>query len=347
MHQKNFLWAIICATLVLLTACAQVTSVSQEDQVAPAAKRSIVQVTDDIYRFFDNNHSSLFVLTDEGIVLIDPLNLPAAQWVAGEIESRFAKPVTHVLYSHGHQDHASGAIAFGEVEIIAHKNSVKVINPPADQRLLHGYDGYDENGNGVIERAEANGDLVERFVQIDLDSNDVLTGQETETYLNRNIMLPTQTYDSRFKRMRIGGKTIEMHFVGGSHAADMSYIFFPEESLVFYVDIISLGDLPFGPLPWYSKADSENTYRVALSIPADIAVPSHGAIGTQDDVRGLQQYMTDLRERVIEKIDAGKSLEEIQGSLDMQEYTDWNYFEERLPINIQGMHRVLMQERAN
>jgi len=343
--QNAALRLVVCSTLLVLGACAQ--RGASVEAPAPEAKRSVVQLTDDIYRFFDNNHSSLFVLTEDGVVLVDPLNVSAATWIAGEIKARFDKPITHVLYSHGHQDHASGAAVFGDVEVIAHANSLNVIKPPADQRLVHGYDRYDENGNGVIEQSEATGDLSGRFSQIDTNADGVLTGQETESYLNRNIVLPTQTFDSRIKRMRIGGKLIEMHFSGGNHAADMSYIFFPEESLVFYVDVISLGDLPFGPLGWYSKEDSENTYKVALSIAADIAVPSHGKIGTQDDVRALQSYMGDLRTRVIEKMDAGESLEKIQATLDMQEYADFNYFEDRLPLNILGMHRVLTQERKN
>jgi len=314
---------------------------------APGIERSIVPVTEDIYRFFDNNHSTLFLVTNEGVLFIDPLNVSAAEWVNDQINKLFDKEVTHVLYSHAHQDHASGAAEFGDVEIISHANSFSVINPPADQALIHGYDAHDKNGDGVIQKAEAEGDLVERFVQIDRDNDGVLTGQETESYINRNVIPPTQTYNTPVHTVSLGGKTVEMHYVGGNHAADMSYIFFPQESLIFYVDVISLGDLPFGPLAWYSKVDSENTYAVALAIDADIAVPSHGKIGTQDDVKELQNYMNDLRERVIDKIDQGISLEEIQMTLDMQDYAHFNYFEQRLPLNIQGMHREILEERAS
>lgn len=307
-------------------------------------ERAIFPVIGDIYRFFDNNHSSLFLVADEGVLFIDPLNVEAAKWVNSEINRLFGKKITHVLYSHGHQDHASGAAEFGNVEIISHIKTFEVINPPKDQALIHGYDAHDKNGDGVIQRSEADEDLATRFSTIDTNSDGLLTGQETESYINRNVIAPTKTFDEAVHTVEFGGKSIEMHFVGGNHAVDMSYIFFPEESLIFYVDVISLRAIPFGPLAWYSKEDSENTYAVALAIDADIAVPSHGPIGTQDDVRDLQKYMTDLRMRVAAKIDEGLSLEEIQMTLDMQDYAHFDYFTQRLPQNILGMHRVLMEE---
>ena len=312
----------------------------------PRINRSIFPVIGDIYRFVNNRHSSLFVVTEEGVVFVDPLNVGAAEWVSAEIESLFDKKITHVLYSHGHHDHTSGAEKFGDVEIISHVNTFDVINPPADQALIRGYGAYDKNGDGLIQQVEAERELVAIFDDIDRNGDGVLTGQETEFYVRRDIIPPTQTYDTPVHRVEVGGKTIEMHFVGGNHAADMSYIYFPDERLVFYVDVISLRSIPFGPLAWYSKEDNEHVFSTALSIDADIVVPSHGPIGTQDDVRELQQYMADLRQRVMEKIDEGLSLEEIQATLDMRNYSHFEYFEDRLHLNVEGMHRALIHERA-
>lgn len=313
---------------------------------ASGVERSIVPVVGDIYRFFDNNHSSLFLVSDEGVLFIDPLNVAAAEWVNSEINRIFDKKITHVLYSHAHQDHASGAAMFGDVEIISHVNTFDVIKQPSDHELSRGYINYDNNSDGTIELSEVDPELEPLFTTIDLDGDGRLTGYETETYVYKDVVPPTQTFDSPLHIVEYGDHTIEMHFVGGNHASDMSYIVFRDESLIFYVDVISLRAILHGPLAWYSKEDSDNTYAVALGIDADIAVPSHGPIGTQDDVRDLQQYMLDLRERVMMKIDAGESLETIQATLDMQDYAHFDYFEERLPLNIQGMYRVLMEERA-
>ena len=342
----------IFSTLILSAGC---SPLPQENQVAfdkpvvigsmsaPGVERSIVRITNDIYRFIHNIHTSLFVLTDSGVVLIDPLSTDTAEWVKREIESRFGKSVTHILYSHGHEDHASGAAVFEGAEIISHFHTLDVITPRADAPLGFGYGAYDQNGDGLIEPFEVEGELPHPFTRLDTDANGIVTGQEVDVFYYRDVLPPTQTYEGDLHQIKIGGKTIEMHFVGGNHAADMSYIFFPEESIVFYVDVISLGALPFGELPWYSQADSQNTYEVALSIDADIAIPSHGRIGTQDDVRALQSYMGELRQGVLSGMDAGLSLEEIQETLVLEKYADWDHYEERRPQNIAGMYRVLKQ----
>lgn len=300
MNRLNKTAGLICGLATLLNACSTTDTHLYDESSqgllssmsAEGVERSLYHVTGDIYRFFDNNHSSLFVLTENGVVLIDPLNLQAAEWINGEIQSRFGKPITHVLYSHAHADHASGAAAFGDVNIISHERTSEVIQP------VPGY---------------------------------------------RDVIPPTFTYSGDFYTLETDGKTIEMHYVGGNHAADMSYIFFPEESIVFYVDVISLRALPFGNLPWYSEADSANTYEKALAIDADWAIPSHGPIGTQDDVRDLREYMAELRSGVAAGIAAGHSLEQIQANLMLEDYADWDYYQQRRPQNIEGMYRALSQ----
>ena len=54
---------------------------------APAqeVKRSIEPVTDDVYRFQNNFHNAMFVVTDDGIVVTDPINADAVAWLKGEL----------------------------------------------------------------------------------------------------------------------------------------------------------------------------------------------------------------------------------------------------------------------
>ncbi len=314
---------------------------------APGVERSIERVAGDIYRFHHNHWSSLFLLTDEGVVLIDPLNVPAAEWVKGEIESIFGKTVTHVFYSHGHADHASGAAVFEGAQVISHRNTADVIRPAMDASIYRPFDSHDKDGNNIIDSTEMSGDLAAQFAVLDIDGNGIVTGYETGIFNYNDVVAPTQTYDGDFHQFEVGGKTIEMYFVGGNHAADMSYIRFPAESLVFYVDIIGLRGLPYGDLPWYSLEDSKNTYDVALSIDADIAVPSHGPVGTQADVRDMRDYMAALRNGVSVGISAGLSLKEIQETLLLEDYADWDFYDDRRPLNIAGMYRALMRERGN
>lgn len=85
--------------------------------------RSIEHLREGVYRFTEDRHSSLFMVTDEGIIVTDPLNSGAAAWLRGEIAKRFALPVRYVVYSHNHSDHVYGGEVFDEegVVFISHR----------------------------------------------------------------------------------------------------------------------------------------------------------------------------------------------------------------------------------
>lgn len=306
-------------------------------------ERSIVHVRGDIYRVNSNNHSGLLMLTDEGAVLVDPLNVGNAEWVKGEVETQFDTKVSHVLYSHGHQDHASGAAFFEGAEVISHKSTFDLLTPAADQPLTGRYLSSDRNGDGYLDASEWRND----FSALDADGDGKVTGQEAYIYNYRNVVEPTQTYEGGVHRFELGGKVVEMHHLGGNHAPDMSYILFPEESVLFVVDVISLKTLPWSTIPWYAKDDNQNTFDAALSIDAEVVVPGHGAIGTRNDISALQQYMAELREGVIAGMDAGLTLEQIQATLLLEDYSDWEFYADRRPDNIAGIHSAILRERAN
>lgn len=103
---------------------------------AQEATRSLENVAGDVWRFNNNFHSSAVVVTDAGVVVTDPINVEAAEWLKAEIDSRFGKPITHLIYSHSHGDHASGGSAFGDVHVIAEANAPPEIDGvEVDQRI--------------------------------------------------------------------------------------------------------------------------------------------------------------------------------------------------------------------
>lgn len=90
--------------------------------MAQDAQRSIEQVEGDVYRFLNNFHAAMFVVTGDGIVVTDPINAEAVEWLKAELAEQFDQPVTHMIMSHHHADHASGGQAWGDVAVIAHEN---------------------------------------------------------------------------------------------------------------------------------------------------------------------------------------------------------------------------------
>jgi len=96
---------------------------------AQEAKRSISQVTGDVYRFQNNFHVNVFVITGEGVVVTDPIDADAASWLTAEIAKMTDQPLTHLVYSHSHGDHASGGLAYDEISsVIVHVNAPEEID---------------------------------------------------------------------------------------------------------------------------------------------------------------------------------------------------------------------------
>ena len=86
--------------------------------------REIVNITGDLYRATNNAHHTAFLVTSDGIILTDPIGTDFSTWLKAELDERFGVPVRYVLYSHYHDDHASGGAVFEDTaEFIGHDNT--------------------------------------------------------------------------------------------------------------------------------------------------------------------------------------------------------------------------------
>jgi glyoxylase-like metal-dependent hydrolase (beta-lactamase superfamily II) len=85
-----------------------------------APKRSITKFSGDPYRFQNNFHSSVFYITDEGVLVTDPINTGAAKYLKTEIKKRFNKRIKYLVYSHDHQGHSAGGEVFADSTVIGH-----------------------------------------------------------------------------------------------------------------------------------------------------------------------------------------------------------------------------------
>jgi glyoxylase-like metal-dependent hydrolase (beta-lactamase superfamily II) len=144
---------------------------------APAAaqevKREITQIAGNHYRFQNNYHYSVFLVTDEGIIATDPINAEAAEWLDSELAKRFGKQVEHLILSHDHADHSPGGEVFADTAVvIAHENAKRAIvgenRPTAAPDITFSDALTIELGGQVVElsyvgRNHSDGMIVARF----------------------------------------------------------------------------------------------------------------------------------------------------------------------------------------
>jgi glyoxylase-like metal-dependent hydrolase (beta-lactamase superfamily II) len=89
-----------------------------------APTRAITKIAGDLYRFQNNFHYSVFLVTPDGIIVTDPIDKDAATWLKAELQKRFAKPIKYLIYSHDHRDHIAGGEIFAdEAIVVAHANA--------------------------------------------------------------------------------------------------------------------------------------------------------------------------------------------------------------------------------
>jgi glyoxylase-like metal-dependent hydrolase (beta-lactamase superfamily II) len=139
----------------------------------------------------------------------------------------------------------------------------------------------------------------------------------------------------------LGGNSVELNHISTSHAPDMTVLRFPSEDAVFFVDFLSLKRVPFRNMPGYDIGGLLNAIRAVEAMDFSIAIGGHGAPGNKRDVADHREYLEALRDAVAEGIADGDTLAEIQASVSLDEYDDWASYDDWLPLNVEGMYRML------
>lgn len=121
---------LICGILLSTFAAASPTFPTQEPMGGQEFGRSVKHLGNGIYVFRWWVYRNLFIVTDEGVIVTDPLNTKAAKLLRSEIRKVTDKPVKYVVYSHNHHDHISGGNLFRAegAKFIGHKNVLKELH---------------------------------------------------------------------------------------------------------------------------------------------------------------------------------------------------------------------------
>ncbi len=162
---------------------------------------------------------------------------------------------------------------------------------------------------------------------------------------NRPTAIPSITFSDTLS-IELGGKTVELTYVGKNHSDGTIVMNFPAERALFAVDFIPTGKtLPFRNLADSFFPDWIDSLKIVEGMDFDLLVPGHGEVGNKADVSNLISYMQDLYDTVLEQARAGKTLEETIELVKLEEYSDWGQYEEWLPLNIEGVYNRIQLHR--
>lgn len=106
---------------------------SQPVPIDPQKGYAVVQIGDGIYWLVGSGYQTMFLTTGQGVIAVDAPQ-PLGEKYIQAIEETTDEPITHMIYSHHHQDHvgAAGQIFSDDITYIAHSESAEVLANASD-----------------------------------------------------------------------------------------------------------------------------------------------------------------------------------------------------------------------
>jgi glyoxylase-like metal-dependent hydrolase (beta-lactamase superfamily II) len=336
---------VLLATAFALAALTPAASAQQRSlyQQTTYKGQEIGKLTGEIYYARMDDYVSVFMVTPQGIILAEPIGVEFATWLKREMTRRFNVPVKYVIYSHSHWDHASGGSVYADTaRFIGHENMLKnVAMPPANTPLPANVRAQDKNGNGRIEQDEAQGNLKSMFTMYDADHDGSLSGAEVVRGPLQFVSAPELTYTDRVN-INLGGKRVEIISKPTTHADDNTIVrFIDGTNVLFASDWITIHRLPFGPI----SPDEIAQAKTVESLDFEYFICSHGKLGKKSDVTDNIRYREELRDAVAKAIAAGQTLEQAQAGVLMENYKDWEFYDQQRAQNVAGTYRALVGKR--
>ena len=254
-----------------------------------------------------------FVITDDGVVVIDALGSPTlGKELLESIRRLTPQPIRYAIVTHYHADHVYGLQALKAVgaTILAHPEGRAYLTSDTAQRRL-----------------EAS--RQELFPWIDE---------------NTHLVSADRWLDAEETTLRVGSFDFVIRHVGPAHTPEDLVVFVPKLGVLF------AGDLVFrGRIPYVGQADSQNwiaSLARLIEFRPQVMVPGHGAASEtpQADLELTRDYLVYLRKSMR---DAAENLEPFE---EAYAKTDWSRFE-KMPLfraanRMNAFNTYLLMERA-
>lgn len=283
---------------------------------------------------------SIFLVTDEGILIVDPPNPATAEWIQEQLHELFPdQQVRYVIESHYHWDHIRGAETFSDTAVyVSHMNmpenlaaSIQEAPPPGDTR--------DENGDGLLDRNEARTGTLQNFDALDRNGDGFLSQAELAPAVVPDIVFSDEM------QLMLGGKRITLLWAGNRHTNDLVDVYFPDHKVLFAGDYVWINRMccyfQFDRRPLDTWIES---LRNLEELDFDLLVNSHYESGSKADLIAFRRWLEDLKFAVSSRIADGMSLEEIQSDVSLEAYANWANFDTQLEAIIESAYGSLILE---
>jgi len=258
------------------------------------------------------NSNAGFVVTDEGVVVVDALGTPAlGDALLKAIRIVTPKPVKRVILTHYHADHFYGLepLKKAGAEVWAHRAGIEYLEGDVARRRLE-------------QRA------VELFPWVD----------------GKTVLVRADRWLDGDTSFRMGGIRFDIQHLGPAHTPEDLIVIVPDEGVVFIGDLLFIGRLPF-----VGEADSKRWLERIdglLSLKPRLIVTGHGEV-SRDAARDLEftkSYLLYLRKVMGKAVEDFVPFEEAYAKADWKAFEKMPAFDAANRINAYGTYLLMERE---
>jgi glyoxylase-like metal-dependent hydrolase (beta-lactamase superfamily II) len=269
--------------------------------------------------------NSVFIVNDQDVTVVDTNVTPSsARATLAALRKITAKPVSHIINTHWHDDHIIGnqvyREAFPNAQIIGQATTTDDLPTigAANRKLLI------DRGPQMVMQLRISVDQQKSM------TGGLLTDEERVSYLSDvdaaeryfaevpafQIVLPTIVVTDHLTLTR-GSRNIDVLFLGRGHTGADLVVHLPSEK------ILIAGDLVVSPVPLIGSTsyplELGATLDRLLALKPALIVPGHGPVLRDESyVRQEVRLLASLKQQVEAAVARGDSLEDTRKSVDLE-----------------------------
>lgn len=217
-----------------------------------------------VYWITEGSHQVMFITTGKGVIVVDAPPIFGDK-ISKAIAEVTKEPVTHLIYTHYHADHISGAYQFPKgIQVIASQG------------------------------------IKSKLAELQSQKRDVPFG----TFVGgKPVALPNKTFKDSLLLVA-GNKSLKLYTLKAAHTGSDVIVYLPKEKILNAVDFVWAGWIPFDGLGEaenvHGYMDAQNQL---LKYDWEVMVSGHvGRLATKKDVETNIAYVTDVKNAVLKAL---------------------------------------------
>jgi cyclase len=283
------LWPAMSAVALVLCAGGSLGSAHAQGGRFDSVEVQVTPVQGSVYMLVGAGGNVTVQVGDDGVLVVDTQFEPMAPKILEAIRTLSDQPIRYIINTHVHGDHSGGnealAMSGSGATIVGHENVLSVMSAPA-------------TGIPIEDRFRAERGL-----------------------------WPTETYTDRMT-LSFNGEEIEIVHIPTAHSTGDSLVFFRGSRVIAGGDIFAISRYPIFDFDGGGRLSGmiEGLNQIiAFAAPTSTrgrtyVVPGHGRLTDREDVVKYRDMTLVLRDRVLDLVSEGLTLEEVQAARPTWDY---------------------------